>query len=411
MRTHFQKVLVIAAIGGAWVAISEATAQETDLPSQPVPVLPPAGAAEPMPSAVPAPLPAPVALPVPPPPPPPDDLAPVSPPVIVTRAQPLGIWIDADYLLWWTKAGHVPPLVTAAVPSDAGVIGPANAATLFGGGDVNSGARSGGRFDLGFWFTDSQVLGLEAGYWFLADHSVRLAAGQEASSESPATFSPLVPDSTPPGTYRVALTNNLQSAELNLVANLARSEHVHLGVLSGFRYLQFDENLHVEQDFTSADFSEQDFWDDEFRTRNHFYGGQVGARLEYAYQRFFFDVTGKVALGVTDQHVTLAGGVTQAITTTSVDNFGNVIPTTQVAQSTSGGLLTEPAAFSRDRFAVVPEVGFNLGYQLTSYLRASVGYNFVYWSSVVRAGDQVSGVPRATSFWAQGLNLGLAFRF
>ena len=42
-----------------------------------------------------------------------------------------------------------------------------------------------------------------------------------------------------------------------------------------------------------------------------------------------------------------------------------------------------------DKFAVVPEVGFNVGYQVTPHLKFFVGYSMLYWSRVLRAGDQV----------------------
>ena len=101
-----------------------------------------------------------------------------------------------------------------------------------------------------------------------------------------------------------------------------------------------------------------------------------------------------------------------------------------------GGLLALPSTIgsrSRDRVAVIPVFGAQLGYQLTSHLRAYAGYTFLYWGEVVRAGDQVdlavnpnllppatqpvSGplrpAPRFenTSFWAQGIDLGLELRF
>ena len=86
-------------------------------------------------------------------------------------------------------------------------------------------------------------------------------------------------------------------------------------------------------------------------------------------------------------------------------------------------------------FAVVPEVNLNVHYQVTSYLTATVGYSYLYWSSVVRPGDQIDrsvdsrqiptgqnyvpGVAatspasqfRRTDFWANGVNFGLAFQF
>ena len=78
----------------------------------------------------------------------------------------------------------------------------------------------------------------------------------------------------------------------------------------------------------------------------------------------------------------------------------------------------------------------NVGYDVTPHLRAFVGYNFLYVSSVVRPGDQVdriidpsrlpvpaalagnlppanTGRPlvpfKATDFWAQGINFGLKY--
>jgi hypothetical protein len=94
------------------------------------------------------------------------------------------------------------------------------------------------------------------------------------------------------------------------------------------------------------------------------------------------------------------------------------------------------AAFERDRFSVIPEVGINLGYQITDGLKIFVGYNFLYWSNVVRAADQIDRtldinqipnfrgttnppapqrrpfVPfKETSFIAHGLTAGLEYRY
>jgi hypothetical protein len=37
----------------------------------------------------------------------------------------------------------------------------------------------------------------------------------------------------------------------------------------------------------------------------------------------------------------------------------------------------------------VPEAGIDVGYQLTRHLRAKAGYTFIYWTDVVRPGDQI----------------------
>jgi len=101
-----------------------------------------------------------------------------------------------------------------------------------------------------------------------------------------------------------------------------------------------------------------------------------------------------------------------------------------------GGLLALPTnigTYSRDQFSVIPQIGFNVGRQLTNNFRVFVGYTFMYWSNVVRPGDQIDPVINPTqlptaagpgtlvgparpafafhesSLWAQGVNVGMGF--
>jgi hypothetical protein len=88
-------------------------------------------------------------------------------------------------------------------------------------------------------------------------------------------------------------------------------------------------------------------------------------------------------------------------------------------------------------FAVVPEVGLNIGYQITSWASVFVGYTFLYTNNVVRPGNQINRninptqstaitedpAPQSqgpaqpsfkfnsSGFWAQGINVGLSLRF
>src|SRR5260370_9635305 len=56
-------------------------------------------------------------------------------------------WVDAEYLLWFTKNSHVPPLFTTGSPKDSppAALGQPDTSVLFGG-DVDHGVRPGGRF-------------------------------------------------------------------------------------------------------------------------------------------------------------------------------------------------------------------------------------------------------------------------
>jgi hypothetical protein len=80
---------------------------------------------------------------------------------------------------------------------------------------------------------------------------------------------------------------------------------------------------------------------------------------------------------------------------------------------------------------VVPEVGVKLGYNVAPALELTVGYDFLFISNVIRPTDQIDrnfskGLPflqdptatvgptrrfKTTSFYAQGVTLGVAFRF
>ncbi len=106
----------------------------------------------------------------------------------------------------------------------------------------------------------------------------------------------------------------------------------------------------------------------------------------------------------------------------------------QAASLLPGGLLALPSnidVYDSNQFSVVPELGITLGYDFSPQLRAIIGYDFVYWNSVARPGDQIDlnldprqfpppaivGATRpeftlhTSDYWAQGVNLGLDLRF
>src|SRR5205807_2283125 len=130
------------------------------------------------------------------------------------------------------------------------------------------------------------------------------------------------------------------------------------------------------------------------------------------------DLNTKVALGGVRQSAVLTGATRAAFAGTTLETL-------------PGGLLTlgRVGSYHRDRFAWSPQVGVNVGYNFTDHIRGFVGYDFLYLSSVVRAGDQVdarvnpnlivggggaANPPFAfhgTDFWAQGVSFGLEFRY
>jgi hypothetical protein len=351
-----------------------------------------------------------------------------------------------------------------------GALGPGTT-TLFGG-DQNYGERLGGRFTIGYWLDSCQTRGIEASYFFLGGPADNFIA---SSSDLPGSLvlarpffnvitglqdSQLVsyPDIIS-GTVRISSNSQLQGAELNLVCNhcyccndccptdccatdccatdccatdCSYKSGRRVDLIAGFRYLGLNEDLGITENLTTLDTApsppfvpgETITVFDGFGTRNSFYGGQIGARGEWCRGRWFVNVLGKVALGDTHQEVRING-------TTDFTDPGVALVRQQ------GGMLALPTNignYSRDQFSVVPEIGINVGRQMNDHLRVFVGYTLLYWSNVVRPGDQIDfGVNttqlptptgpgtlvgearpafafRNTDLWAQGINFGVEIR-
>jgi hypothetical protein len=131
--------------------------------------------------------------------------------------------------------------------------------------------------------------------------------------------------------------------------------------------------------------------------------------------------TTKLALGATISDVNVNGA-----TTTTVPGTAPV--------TTAGGLYALPTnigSFSSSRFAAVPELAAELGYQVNANVRVFAGYSLLYWTGLVRPGgtidttinvSQLNGQPlvgpawpqprsNTTDYWAQGMNLGAVYKF
>jgi hypothetical protein len=217
--------------------------------------------------------------------------------------------------------------------------------------------------------------------------------------------------------------------------------NAHIELLTGFRGLALEEVLQIEDDRTLlqnlAGISKGSLISirDNFGTSNRFYGGQVGASGQLRSGPWTLDLVGKLGLGVTQQLF-------------STNGSSGVTPASQSLPAQNAGLLaldSNSGRFIRNRFSVVPEVGLTLGYQVNDYVRVYAGYTGLLWSGVARPGQQIDttldvkripalakvGTPASflptttspvvparpeirfndTTFWVQGLNCGVEFRY
>jgi hypothetical protein len=352
-------------------------------------------------------------------------------------------WVGAEYLRWRVRGDSLPPLLTTSpagtVRADAGVLSTPGTVTLFGDSKVNDDWRSGGRVWAGFWLDDEQRWGVEANFFKLEDAAERFDA---SSNGNPILARPFFnaltnrPDAeliafpgAATGQFSAAETSTLLGAGVWLRRNVCCGDCYRLDALVGYRYLRLRDRLGIGENLVSTDATSTTVpvgtrlaVADQFDTANDFHGVDLGLTGEIRRGHWVLEGLAKVALGTTGSELNVNG-----FTTVGVPGFA---PVTQ-----SGGLLalsSNSGRFSANRFGVVPEVGVKVGYQVTPHLRASVGYDFLFWNDVIRAGSQIDTVvnpnllppampggpsrpaPRfgdTVDLWVHGVSFGLEFRF
>lgn len=307
--------------------------------------------------------------------------------------------LSAEYLLWFTKSAQFPALLSTSSPAFNGILGTGDSRVIFGNGSFGDTLHSGGRFGFSRRIGGADLWSLDGNIFVLNNNGNEFRTD---SSQFPVLARPFfnvnqgipfVEVLTSPGlsvgSAAVKFENMVWGGEFNLRRRLVCNPCSRLDLIGGFRYLNVSEELGITESFTRTPNSPTSIGVpnamagtvvDNFRTENHFYGGTVGLAYERRRGRWFTSLTGKVSLGQVEQQVSINGGQTIMFDNGTIGQY-------------AGGLLAVPGAnigtYSQRRFAVVPEIGFNIGMQLTRHCRAFVGYNFLYINSIVRPGDQI----------------------
>jgi hypothetical protein len=357
---------------------------------------------------------------------------PAAPVVPRDPANPM-IWGGVEAILWWTKNQPVPiPLLTtgpAAQGAAAGNLGVPGTVSL--NQPLHYGATGGVRFFAGGWFDAAHTFGMDGSAFFLGRQTAGFGVFDRTNTgafviNEPVTGVPFSTQVSAPGFdtggATVTARSRFMGGDVNFLYNLYRWDGWTINLLGGYRYLELDESLSIAANslmFVSTTYTDSAgnvlvtapagstiMVTDRFATRNYFNGGQLGASVQYALNRWFFTGTLKVAMGVTHEMVTIDGN------TTVYPVGGNPVPLI------GGNFATlQIGRYAQNRFAVAPDLQLNVGYQVTPLIRATVGYQFMYLSSVLRPGNQIDNtydgvvhptVPLTSSgFWAQGLNFGV----
>jgi hypothetical protein len=263
------------------------------------------------------------------------------------------------------------------------------------------------------------------------------------------------------GLFDVHSTSDFWGTEVNAVAHVVRDGRWHFGLLAGVRNVDLYESLTIHDSATNIGLQggnggffflgghfvapgSSHAVVDEFRTFNHFYGGQLGATVERRWGRLSFEGGLKLAVGASVENETIVGFTSANPAPLDITAPGagtgtgsTVVPF--VSTVATGGNLTSATSIgksTRSVITVVPEANVQVSYAFASWVRAFVGYSGVYWGNVIRPGDQIDilvntsntpsgahftgtvvGQPyprilfKQSDFWAQGVNFGLDLRY
>jgi hypothetical protein len=349
------------------------------------------------------------------------------------------LWAQVEYLLWWDKNSDLPPLATTSPPNttrdNAGVLGFDTTSILFGGDQNTGDARSGGRLTVGLWLDNCQSLAVFGRGFGLETQTLEFAAASTGADILARPFFNAFTDeddalllgfpNSITGDVRIAQENDANGAQALLRRAYRQGGNYRIDMVYGYRYLGFDESLSIENslefiDATAATFGTRIDQSDLFDLENRFHGGELGLMGHSVDGRWTLDFLATVALGSMNQSATLAGS------TTTTPRNGTPV-------SVNGGLLTQSSnigVFEDDEFTVVPEATVTLGYFVTPRMDISIGYTFLFVGNVSRPADVIDTAVNLTqqtgsfegparpaflfedsSYWLQGLNFGLNFRY
>ena len=350
-------------------------------------------------------------------------------------------YVQFEYLLWWMRQGSIPIVATTGPAGQFGFLNESGTTALLGPGRFGPSFFDGFRVRMGRWFEPHGGHGWDGSFFFLGRRSRGFAVNSEQKpiitrsffAPNPGVNREFGEQVAFPGQSSGLLTVDQNSflwgADINLLNSVCRSCDTRSQWFAGFRHLNLDEGLTITEFLTSGPMAPQPVGTqilvkDSFITRNRFYGGQLGWAAGRRRGRFDLDWRFSLAMGVTHQELEING-------------FQIVQRPGELPRSFVGGLEAvgpNLGRFQRNPFSVVPEVTINLGYMVTPRLRTYVGYNLLYWTNVLRPGEQIDRVidltfvPNApavpfsgqarpqprfnySDLWVQGIQFGMEFRW
>ncbi len=373
--------------------------------------------------------------------------------------------ITLEYLNWWVKAQTLsfPPVASGPINqpgvrvlftnNDAGQFAHGFGDRRANEGDIDYGRLSGLRFGLTRWTDAQKVFGFQTTSFLFqkGEERVFFSGGDNGSTliarpffnDRNGTESALFisnPALGITGSLQAESALRLGGFEINGLYRSSLGDTPHYSyVFAGLRTLSLNETLgiaHTSRPIagvaggptflgTPVAANEAVLSYDRLQSQNRFYGAQIGLRWQYTNDRFTMGFTGKLGAGM-NQSLTLNTGETAL--------YRNGVGVANVP----GGLFT--VGDNRRRgfettFSYVPEFQLDVMWEVAPNFRLKLGYNFLYWASVLRpantyertvnaslvpsspefglpgGGFRPASIANQTDFWMHGLILGIEWRF
>ncbi len=318
--------------------------------------------------------------------------------------------------------------------------------------NVQFGDQPGMRFDVGYWLDSEETFGIEASYFklwrktntfFNSAVSPSQALGTGFQDQVTIVVNSFVSTSSTPSQVALSAPVFLAANSVTTLLGTISSETwgmeysarcrvcsfgcLKIDAIGGVRYMEVDERLNASENLSVAGTIPnnqtgtqpvttttggasnnpvtttvlnngvpglqpfQGTITDFINVRNQFYGGQVGFNFEWrAIGKLYVDGFTKLAIGDMHETFDLRGFTQQVIPDAARPNNPGIA-------TTAGGSFVSPLDNNTkrtfDRIAVIPQVNFNIGYEVVDNVRVHIGYDYLYISALARPIDQLTTSP------------------
>ncbi|QDU26109.1 hypothetical protein ETAA8_11830 [Anatilimnocola aggregata] len=316
--------------------------------------------------------------------------------------RPLNMWAQVEYLMWWGKGSHLPPLVTTSTDpnvarEEAGVLGFPTTRILFGDELAGDEIQYGGRASLGIWLDPAHDVGLGVRVYGLEGDNATFDA---ASTGDPVLARPFYnalllqedavliayvdPIDGPivEGNIQANYKTSFVATDVYTRIMMERDQINRVDLIGGYSYFRLADALRIRSFHTAREpLVDGTTFDivDNFSTSNIFHGGMLGLQGTRARGRWSADWMTKVSLGSARQRVRIDGSTV-------------VTPFMGAPVNLPGGLLaqqTNIGTYNNSQTLAVPELNVNLNYHFNSNVSVGVGYSAIWISSVITTGPEI----------------------